>query len=107
MLVREVGEVGDRTLALCSMVPDDWLGRPLEVTDAPTALGRLSYAVRWHDERPALLWELTPHPDLDAAAGPVTLTAPDLDPAWSTTQHRGEALLAPHQRVCDRRARVR
>ena len=40
--------------------------------------------------RPALLWELAPHPDL----GPVTLTIPGLDPAWSTTELRGDALLA-------------
>ena len=59
--------------------------------DLPTAFGRLSFAIRWHGERPALLWELEPHADV----GPVRLTTPALDPRWSTTEPRGEALLAP------------
>jgi hypothetical protein len=67
---------------------DEWLGRDVEVHDAPTSAGPLSYAVRWHGARPALLW----HHD---RRRPVTLTAPKLDPAWSTTEARGEALLAP------------
>src|SRR3954470_12974731 len=57
MLVREVGDTSAPALALCSMLPDEWWGRGLEVHDAPTHFGRLSYAVRWHGERPALLWE--------------------------------------------------
>jgi hypothetical protein len=78
-------------LALCSMLPASWLGQGLEVHDAPTAHGRLSYAVRWHGERPALLWELQGWD----GAGPVRMTAPGLDPAWSTDEPAGEALLAP------------
>ncbi|HEX9970330.1 MAG TPA: hypothetical protein VGB03_09335, partial [Acidimicrobiales bacterium] len=90
MLVREAG---DRELALCSMLPDAWLGQGIEVHDAPTHFGRVSFAVRWHADRPALLWELVPHADV--AAGSVRLTAPGLDPSWSTTDLRGETLLAP------------
>ena len=81
-------------LALSSAVPPTWLGQGWEVHDAPTAHGLLSYAVRWHGERPALLWELTPHAD-GAPGGEVRLTAPGLDPAWSTTELSGEALLSP------------
>ncbi|MFN8016749.1 MAG: hypothetical protein U0P45_01365 [Acidimicrobiales bacterium] len=77
-------------LALLPTFPPGWYGGAVEVHDAPTGAGRLSYAVRWHGTRPALLWELEPHPDL----AEVTLTAPGLDPAWSTTEQRGEALLA-------------
>ena len=88
LLVRETGDGG---LALCSLVPADWLGQPVEVHDAPTHHGRLSYAIRWHGERPALLWELDPH---DGATA-VRITAPGLDPSWSTTELRGDALLAP------------
>ncbi len=88
MLVREV----DGGLALGSVWPADWLGQGVEVHDAPTAHGRLSFAVRWHGERPALLWELEP---LDAASDPVELTAPGLDTAWASRDPRGEALLAP------------
>ncbi len=79
-------------LALCSMLPGEWLGQPIEVHDAPTHGGRLSFGVRWHGARPAVLWELQPHPWV---TGPVTLTAPGLDPSWSSTERRGEALLAP------------
>jgi hypothetical protein len=88
MLVREVGHDG---LALCSMLPEAWLGQGVEVHDAPTHLGRLSFAVRWHGDRPALLWELTPHDGVTDAA----LTAPGLDPSWRGTGLRGEALLSP------------
>ena len=79
------------SLALCSMIPDGWWGRGVEVHDAPTHFGRLSYAVRWHDDRPALLWELEPFEGVDR----VRLTAPGLDPTWSSREPRGEALLAP------------
>src|SRR5204863_3748176 len=91
MLVREVPP---SELALCSMLPDAWLGQGLEVHDAPTHYGRLSFAVRWHGERPALLWELEPtSPDPSPAV--VRITAPGLDPGWWSTERRGEALLSP------------
>ena len=55
--------------------------------DAPTrAFGRVSFAVRWHGDRPALLWEC------EQVGG--RLRAPGLDPEWSTTDRQGEALLA-------------
>ena len=88
MLVRETSDGG---LALCSLVPHDWLGQQLEVHDAPTHHGKLSFAIRWHGDRPALLWELVPYDGTTA----VRITAPGLDPAWSTTELRGDALLAP------------
>ncbi len=77
-------------LALLPAFPDTWYGAGVELHDAPTWFGRLSFAIRWHGTRPALLWELEPHPGLD----PVTLTVPGLDPSWSTTEPRGDALLA-------------
>lgn len=81
----------DAGLALSPHVPDSWLGQGWELHDAPTTSGRLSYAVRWHGERPALLWDLEPPVGLP----PVRLTAPGLDPAWSSTEAKGEALLGP------------
>jgi hypothetical protein len=78
-------------LALLSLLPDEWIGQPLAVHDAPTHYGRMSFAVRWHGERPALLWELDPHPGVER----VRLTAPGLDKAWSSDDLRGEALLSP------------
>jgi hypothetical protein len=86
MVVRETCD----GLALASLVPEGWLGRGWEVHDAPTRWGRLSCAVRWHGERPALLWELVPH----EGVGPVTITAPGLDPGWSSRELCGDALLA-------------
>lgn len=76
-------------LALLPVHPEGWYGGGVEVHDLPTEWGRLSYGVRWHGIRPALLWQLEPH----AGVGPVTLTAPALDPTWSTTELRGDALL--------------
>ena len=37
--------------------PAEWIGQPFDVRDAPTRRGPVSYSVRWHGERPALLWE--------------------------------------------------
>jgi hypothetical protein len=91
MLVRE-STGGEPSLALCSVVPDRWVGQGIEVHDAPTSHGRLSYAIRWHGARPAILWELEPHGD---RRGPVSLAAPGLDPSWRTVEPRGDALLAP------------
>ena len=85
MLVDE----GESSLRLCSMLPASWLGQGIEVHDAPTRLGKMSFAVRWHGARPALLWEFEPHDGV----GPVELTAPGLDPNWRTTDLRGDALL--------------
>ena len=77
-------------LALLPVFPDSWYGAGVELHDAPTAFGRVSFAVRWHGTRPALLWELEAH----AGIGPVVLRVPGLDPSWSTTDARGDALLA-------------
>ncbi len=66
-----------------------WRGGPLAVYDLPTRFGPVSYAVRWHGPRPALLWELDPRP----GQGPVTVKAPALDKSWSSDQASGEALL--------------
>jgi hypothetical protein len=85
-----IDDTGDG-LVLCGAVPTGWLGQGWEVHDAPTALGRLGFAVRWHGDRPALLWELEPHADL----GQIRITAPGLDPSWSGDQLAGEALLGP------------
>jgi len=86
--------VGDRAegLALTPWAPPDWWGLGWEVHDLPSRWGRLSYAVRWHGDRPALLWEVG---DPSAVTGDPSLTAPGLDPAWRGNGRSGEALLAP------------
>jgi len=91
LLVRETGTdaEGRVVLALCSLWPEEWEGQALEVHDAPTTAGRLSFAVRWHGPRAALLWDFVAHP----GAGPARLRVPGLDPSWSTVEPSGEALL--------------
>ena len=88
-------------LSLCNVVPDAWLGQSWEVHDLPTAFGQLGFAVRWHGDRPALLWELAEHDD-GRRGDPLTLTAPGLDPRWRSVERRGEALLAPVTAPADR-----
>jgi hypothetical protein len=79
-VVHERGDVVD----LLPSLPDDWRGAPLDVREVPTARGLVSCSVRWHGERPALLW--------DAPAG-ITVRAPALDAHWSSREPSGEALL--------------
>ena len=87
MLVRESGG----GLVLCSMLPDSWAGQEIEVHKMPTHFGPVSFAVRYHGPRPALLWDLELR---DGVMPPSRITAPGLDEAWSTTETRGEALLS-------------
>jgi hypothetical protein len=75
----------DGTVTVLPELPPDWRGQPVDIRGAPIRAGRLSYAVRWHGPRPALLWE--------APAG-VRVRAPGLDPSWSSAEPSGEALLA-------------
>jgi hypothetical protein len=83
LLVHDAGEV----VSLLSEYPSEWRGRGLEVHGAPTRrLGAVSFAIRWHGERPALLWEC------ERPGG--TLRVPGLDLEWSTREQQGEALLA-------------
>ena len=75
---------GDDAVTVLPDLPTAWRGAPVEVHGAPTRRGPLSYAVRWHGERAALLWD---------GPGGVVLRAPGLDSRWSTTEASGEALL--------------
>jgi len=99
-LVRALTALDDAEgVDLLPAVPAEWLGQPIEVHDLPTRHGRLSFAIRWHGERPALLWDLVAQTDPEitgsgTSAKPVTLRCSGLDPAWSTMELRGEALLA-------------
>ena len=76
-------------LSLLSVFPPEWAGQPLEVHDAPTHHGRISYALRWHGDRPALLWH--------CERPGVALTVPGLDRSFSTVEQSGEAMLAPYR----------
>jgi hypothetical protein len=75
---------GDEVQVLPSF-PVEWLGQSVAVHDAPTARGPVSFALRWHGARPALLW--------DVPSG-LRVRAPSIDAAWSGASDTGEALLA-------------
>jgi hypothetical protein len=79
-----VDDRGDEIM-LVSSWPVAWRGLALDVRDAPNRRGRVSFSVRWHGDRAALIWE---------APEEVLVRAPGLDPAWSARESRGEALLA-------------
>ncbi len=65
-----------------------WLGQNLRVARVPTPAGLLSYAIRWHGPRPALLWEL------DGESGArFSITCASIDPSFQTSDTTGEALL--------------
>jgi hypothetical protein len=68
--------------------PPPWLGQSFEVYGVPTGPdSTVSYAVRWHGERPAVLWE--------QSGTPIALTAPAVAPDWTTDEQQGEALWPP------------
>lgn len=66
---------------------EPWLGQPLAVHRLPTAAGTLSFALRWHGARPALLWEVEGDRSF-------TLACSSIDPGWSSREARGETLLS-------------
>ena len=77
--------LGRGAVLLPGGLPPDWVGANFEVYGLPTGpASTVSYAVRWHGPRPAVLWE---H-DGEACR----LTSPALAPEWATTEAKGEAL---------------
>lgn len=76
-------------LALLPEVPVAWRGRPIDVFDLPVATGTISFGLRWHGARPALLWEASLAPD-----APLHIHTPGIDPDFATSDRQGEALLA-------------
>lgn len=70
-----------------------WAGQPVEVHALPSRWGPVSWALRWHGARPALLWEVHGWDGRDTGAG-VAVTTPALDAGWSDHGRRGDALLA-------------
>ena len=66
-------------------VPAAWLGQNFEVYGVPAGPdAEVSFALRWHGERPAVLWECT--------GEPITLTSSGAAPGWRTTERTGETL---------------
>lgn len=69
-------------------IPPEWFSRPIDVRGFGTLWGRMSFSVRWHGHRPALLWERAGSHDN------VELRCRGIDPSWSSVERQGETLLA-------------
>ena len=66
-------------------MPPAWLGQSVDAYGVPTGpRSSVSYAIRWHGDRPAILWEQT--------GETVQLTAPVAAPEWRSGEATGEAL---------------
>ncbi|MEO5901011.1 MAG: hypothetical protein ABIR68_12930 [Ilumatobacteraceae bacterium] len=69
-------------------IPAPWLGATVETYGLQVGNGAtVSFALRWHGARPAILWEVV--------GASVTLTAPVVAPGWSSSSASGEALWPP------------
>jgi hypothetical protein len=69
-------------------VPASWRGVHFEAHGLVAGAGRrVSYAVRWHGEAPALLWEV------EGDASGLAIAAPCVDPHFLAHSARGETLL--------------
>ena len=84
-----VVDVDTRQVRILPVVAEDWLGSGIEAHGLCTPLGVVSFAIRWHGERPAVLWEVEAHDD-----GEIHVSVPGLDPSWSSDDAKGDALLA-------------
>ena len=87
-----VAESADH-LAMLPALPDAWNRAPVDARSMMTRHGALSFSVRWHGPRPALLWDLQPVRDENPA---LTMSC-GLDGSWASTAPTGEALLGPGQ----------
>ena len=86
-----VGESPGRLVMLPAQ-PEAWKGAPVDVRALATRHGVLSFSVRWHGSRPALLWELQPARGKDSSR---TTVRCGLDQSWQSEAPAGEALLRP------------
>lgn len=79
---------GGHCVVLPTGIPQPWWGSPFEAHGLTADPHRtLSYAVRWHGARPALLWEISGSPGLLLSGGVG-------NSSWHATDPSGEALLA-------------
>lgn len=82
---RLVRATADGATILPEGMPDEWTGHPFEVHGLPAGRSTtLSYAVRWHGEHPAVIWE--------QVGDAVSLRSPVLDASWSSSASAGEHL---------------
>jgi hypothetical protein len=83
-------------IVMAPALPPAWRGASADAHSLVTRHGTLSFSVRWHGSRPALLWDLadTGRPATGVAGGGVGFRC-GLDPSWSAAESAGEALLGP------------
>ena len=81
-------------LAMLPVLPEAWKGAAVDARALATRHGTLSFAVRWHGPRPAVLWDLQPRRDED----PVVTLRCGPDDSWATESRAGEALLDTERR---------
>jgi hypothetical protein len=82
---RLVSTVADKCNLLPDGIPDDWMLQGFEAHGLPAGRSAtVSFAVRWHGRRPAVIWERT--------GGPVRLSATALDASWESDTETGEHL---------------
>lgn len=74
-------------LDLLPAMPAAWRGRTVDALGVPIEGGSVSFGVRWHGPRPAILWEIQ-HDDA------IRVTASAIDPDFVSTEASGETLLA-------------
>lgn len=87
---------GGECVVLPRGIPDPWLGANFECHGlVADPVRTVSYAVRWHGARPALLWEV---------GGPtgIVLRGGNGNETWHTVDSAGETLLADVGEVTDR-----
>lgn len=85
-----VAETPDQLL-MAPALSRAWRGVSIDTRSLETRHGRLSFSVRWHGSRPALLWELVP--PTQRPSPPVALRC-GLDESWTTSEPSGESLLS-------------
>ena len=87
-LLAQASASGGHCVLLPHGIPETWWGSPFEAHGLIADPHRtISYAVRWHGSRPAVLWEVMGQAGLLLSSGRT-------DPDWHTTDASGEALLA-------------
>tara|TARA_B100000945_G_scaffold92040_1_gene71898 strand:- start:505 stop:1437 length:933 start_codon:yes stop_codon:yes gene_type:complete len=86
-LIKNVSPDGQRVIDIAPLFSPDWIGKSIEVKNAPIQGGNMGYAIRWHGTSPALLWEAK-------TVDSLTISADSIDKDWESADLIGEALLA-------------
>jgi hypothetical protein len=73
----------DEGIELLPMLPEEWRGEDIEVRDAPTRHGLISFQLTWPRGKPQLEWTVE---------GKVPIRAPTFAPEWCQEQAEGTVL---------------